>query len=39
MNSIKKYFIRQASRRPIDLTSDFLMVGLFFTCFYFGFVH
>ena len=39
MNKFKKYISRQASRSPMDLTFDLLVVGGFFTCLYFGFIH
>ena len=38
MNSIKNYFIRQANRRAVDLAYDFLVVGGFVACVYFGFI-
>ena len=39
MNSIKAYFIRQASRPGIDITADFVIIGGLFTCIYFGWFH
>ena len=38
MNSVKNYFIRQANRRPVNLAHDFLVVGGFLACVYFGFI-
>lgn len=39
MSKFKKYINRQASRSPMDLTFDFLVVGGLFACLYFGFIH
>jgi len=39
MNSIKNYFVNQAQRRPADLAFDFVVIGGFFACVYFGFIH
>ncbi len=38
MNRIKNYFVKQAQRRPVDLAHDFLVVGGFMACIYFGFI-
>ena len=37
MNKFKEYIKRQASRSPMDLAFDFLVVGGLFTCVYLGF--
>ncbi len=39
MNRIKNYFINQSQRGGPALAYDFVMVGGFLACFYFGFVH
>lgn len=39
MNTIKGYFIRQASRPWSSLAYDFVMVGILLTCIYFGWIH
>ena len=37
MSKFRSYINRQASRRPIDLLQDFVVIGGFFACVYFGF--
>jgi len=39
MNSFKNYIVRQKNRRAVDLAYDFFVVGGFFACVYFGFIH
>ncbi len=39
MNSIKNYFVTQASRPALHLAYDFIVVGAFLACAYFGFIH
>ena len=38
MNRIKNYFARQANRPARDLAFDFVVVGSFVACVYFGFI-
>ena len=38
MKKFTNYITRQAQRPLIDLTHDFIVVGGFFLCVYFGFI-
>ena len=39
MSKFTNYILNQASRPAVDLAHDFFIVGGFFVCVYFGFVH
>ena len=38
MSKFTNYIKSQASRRPVDLAYDFIVVGGFMACVYFGFI-
>jgi hypothetical protein len=38
MSKFTNYITRQAQRPLLDLTHDFVVVGGFFVCVYFGFI-
>ena len=38
MSKFTNYIKRQASRRPVDLAHDIVVVGGFMACVYFGFI-
>ena len=38
IESIKMYFVKQANRRASHLVYDFVVVGGFFACVYYGFI-
>ncbi len=38
MNRIKQYIVNQASRPVLHLAYDFVVVGAFLVCVYFGFI-
>jgi len=39
MNRIKQYLINQSQRGAMMLTYDFVIIGGFLACVYFGFIH